>query len=491
MRNYRYSQAIMLTVLLVSGLLACTPFAPDNAQSFSTKRLLASNNLWDHFRHDARLPDANQQPQVQEAIQRYLKNPQALQHVISNATPYMYYIYQEVHKRDMPIEVILQPIVESSYNPFAYSSVGAAGLWQIMPGTASGYDIEQNWWYDGRRDIFASTNAALDHLNYLRHFFDNNLLLALAAYDAGRGKVQYAIKKNKAEGKSTEFWALDLPRETQYYIPRLLALAEIIKHPKKYHFDIPFIAYTPYLAKVKIGSQIDLFQAAKLANISVREIYQLNPGFNRWATAPNGPHTLVLPIEKVDAFQEQLKKIPTYKRVTWEHYRVQKGDSLGLLAHRFNTSVQLLKQINKLSSNTIRINQELLLPTNIKSLSKNQSIKTTLPFLKIPHNRGPKKITYKVKKGDTIARIARHYNLKSSEIRYWNRLKYQSKLEPGTELVLWKPRKHYRAGNHYKVKSGDSLWKIAQKYHTSVNQLAHKNRIDSHHPLRVGQIIVI
>ncbi len=238
-----------------------------------------SNDLWDDLRSGFELQHYENSPQVQAQIVWFMHNQGYLNRTTLRAAPYMYYIYQQVKERHLPAELVLLPVLESAYNPFASSNRGAAGLWQLERGTASAFGVKQDWWYDGRRDVLASTNAALDYLTYLQNFFGSNWYLALAAYDSGEGTVQEAMRRNIRSGYNTDFWSLSLPMETQSYVPRLLALAAIIENPQKYSIYLPSISDAPYLGQVDIGGQIDLNKAASLAGISLSELIQLNPGY--------------------------------------------------------------------------------------------------------------------------------------------------------------------------------------------------------------------
>lgn len=297
----------------------------------------------------------------------YLKqHPNYMADVTKRAQPYLYYLSQEIYERKLPAEIALIPVVESAFNPYAYSSAGAAGLWQMMPRTAEHYGIELNWWYDGRLDVISSTKAALDYLEKLYENFNQDWLLAIAAYNSGSGTINKAIKYNKKHNKKTDFWSLRLPRETKRYIPKLLAFIEIINTPKKYNQRLLNLPHEPYFDVIQLDSQIDLSLAAKLSNLDIKKIQALNPGFNRFATAPDGPHRIVLPVEKTIVFTEKLKSIEPERLVNYQKYSIKKGDTLIGISKKFNTQVAIIKQLNNLASNTIRINHQLIVP--VKSM---------------------------------------------------------------------------------------------------------------------------
>ncbi|MDH5591563.1 MAG: transglycosylase SLT domain-containing protein, partial [Gammaproteobacteria bacterium] len=251
-------------------------------------------DLWQRIRDGFAISQPNLHADTQRQLQWFVNHPDYINRVVERARPYLHYIVDEIERRDMPLEIALLPVVESGFQPFAYSHGRAAGIWQFIPGTGRLYGLKQNWWYDGRRDIIESTRAALDYLQKLHNDFDD-WQLALAAYNCGEGTVGRAIRRNKKAGKGIDFWSLDLPKETSAYVPKLMAVSELIKHPEKYELTLSSIDNSPFLTVVDVGGQIDLALAAKLAEISVDEMYQLNPGFNHWATTPDGPHRLVIP----------------------------------------------------------------------------------------------------------------------------------------------------------------------------------------------------
>ncbi len=259
--------------------------------------LAPNTDLWQRIRDGYGIPESKPlHTATQKQLNWFIKHPDYIDRVVERARPYLHYIVDQLEQRNMPMEIALLPVVESGFQPFAYSHGRAAGIWQFIPGTGRLYGLKQNWWYDGRRDVIASTGAALDYLEKLYGDF-GDWQLALAAYNSGEGTVGRAIKRNKKAGKATDFWSLDLPRETSAYVPKLIAVAELVKRPAHYNITLSPIDDSPFLAVVDVGSQIDLALAAQLAEISTDEMYQLNPGFNQWATTPDGPHRLVVPLE--------------------------------------------------------------------------------------------------------------------------------------------------------------------------------------------------
>src|SRR3990167_6402933 len=344
----------LITLVTISALIGGASFASPSAEGIQTfqKPILTSerkqkladditryrnaDNLWDVLSEEFALPHYEHNPLVQEKIEWFMNNQEYLLRSAYRASPYLYYILQQVKKRHLPAELVLLPIIESGYNPFSLSNVGAAGIWQLMPDTASGLGIKRDSWYDGRRDIIASTRAALNYLDYLQNFFEGNWLYAIAAYNTGEGNVLSAIKRNIRGGISTNFWALPVDQETKDYVPSLLALATIISHPDQYPIYFPPIRNAPYLAQVDVGKQISLKYAATLAGISHQKMIQLNSGFGRSSTSTKGPSKLVLPIENIEQFTENLARSPLSRPINWMHYKVKSGDTIASVAKKFD-----------------------------------------------------------------------------------------------------------------------------------------------------------
>jgi membrane-bound lytic murein transglycosylase D len=273
---------------------------PDHSKPASNSAAPAAPavDLWARIRDGYAIPDHNN-ARVKQQFSAYAGRFSAYAgrkdywlRVSERATPYLHLIVEAIDERGLPQELALLPVVESGFQPFAYSHGRAAGIWQFIPATGRHYGLKQNWWYDGRRDVTAATEAALDYLTYLNEMFDGDWLLALAAYNAGEGTVSRAIKRNRQAGRATDYWSLDLPRETMHYVPRLLAVSEIVAHPERHDIALTPISNEPAVAVVDLEHQVDLALAAELAEIDIETLYALNPGFNRWATAPEGPHRL-------------------------------------------------------------------------------------------------------------------------------------------------------------------------------------------------------
>ncbi len=375
-------------------------------------------------------------PLVEKEIQWFVNNPEYMQRMMERAKLYLYYIVDEVEKRGMPMEIALLPAIESAYKPHAYSRARAVGLWQFMPRTGRLYGLKANWWYDGRRDVQASTQAALDYLEKLYNDFDGDWHLALAAYNAGEGKIGRMMKYNERKGKSTEYQYLKLKRETQHYVPKLMAMVHIVADPAKYGVQLASIPNEPYFARVDTGSQIDLGVVAKLVDVPVDDLHDINPGYTRWATDPNGPHHLLVPADKKDALIAGLNSLPEDERVQWVHHAVKRGDTLHEIARRYGIAVQVVRTANNLRSNLLRSGQDLLIPISA-SASTPKVIRTAYRGSSARAAQRVEPVIHRVRRGETLSSIARRYDVLVSQLAKWNLMQLDDVLRLGTKLKIW------------------------------------------------------
>ncbi len=329
-----------------------------------------SQNVWNIIASNIHVGAEVNRPEVQEQIKWFTSHPHMLHNMIRDATPYIYYVYQETQRRHMPAEFTLLPMIESGYYPYAYSYAGAAGLWQMMPETATDYGLKIDWWYDARRDIITSTNAALNFLVRL-HAGEKNWDLAAASYNAGEGAVDNAIRENRRAGKPTDFWALPLSKQTRDYVPRLIAIAAIIKDPAHYGIKMPDVPDVPYFVAFTLKSQIDVADAAKLANVPENVIVHLNTGMRRFATNLEGKYTLLIPAMAAQTFQKNLAKIAGKPEKSWEYHEIAKGESLQGIAKNYHTSLALLESVNKLKSDAVNVGSGILVPISINKHYEN------------------------------------------------------------------------------------------------------------------------
>jgi len=442
-------------------------------------------------------------PRTAAELKWFAAHPDYLERVFTRARLYLPYIVAELERRGMPLEIALLPIVESAYDPFAYSHGRAAGLWQMIPGTARRFGVKQNWWYDGRRDVVDSTRAAFDYLQYLGELTDGDWLNAIASYNSGEGNVLRAMRRNEKAGKPTDFWSLKLPRETAMYVPKLLALVEIVADPGKYGMTLPDVPDEQQFVVAEVGSQIDLALAAELAGVDVDTVYQFNPGYNRWSTDPAGPHRLVMPAHVADAFTAALEEVPEKERVRWLRHKVQNGEAISQIADRYNTTVSTIRAANNLRGNMIRAGHYLMIPVATKPLSAYSKSADARLEKTQNRKRAGEKVEHVVRNGESFWSIAQRYKVTHRQLAAWNGMAPGDTLSVGRKLVVWTDARSAdlesprlspteALGNttrklRYTVRNGDSLYLIARKFRVSIGQIARWNGIDTNKILRPGQ----
>ncbi|MFU2510568.1 LysM peptidoglycan-binding domain-containing protein [Pseudoalteromonas sp. ASV78] len=361
------------------------------------------NDVWQRIR--AQLTFANSShPDVQQRIAWYLSHPNYMDEISRRAEPYLYYIVNEVEKRDLPIELALMPLIESDFDASAYSHKHASGLWQLTPSIAKYFKVKISPWYDGRQDVIDSTRAALDFMEYLYQRFDGDWYHAIAAYNLGEGRVLRAISNNKKQGKPTDFFSLKLPKQTSQYVPKLLAAAQLLKNQK---MAFPAIANKDAIAKVAISGSVILDNKAQW-----QQLESLNYGVIRFPAIIDAPH-LVVPASEQKQFENMIANQKSNDYSQWQHYTVKRGDSLSVIAKRYKVSVSQLKAFNNLKSSTIRIGQKLLLP----QLADTQ-------------------IEHKVKSGESLWKIANHYKVSITKLKQWNSLS-GDRLKVGEKLTVF------------------------------------------------------
>lgn len=411
----------------------------------------------------------------------YSKHPSYLKRVMQRGARYLHFIVEQAELRNMPTELVLLPIVESAFDPFAYSHGRASGVWQFIPATGREFGLNQDWWHDGRRDIRSSTIAALDYLNQLSLRFDGDWLLALASYNAGATTVRRAMRKNTRRGLATDFWALDLPKETRAYVPKLLALAHLVKYPEQANLNLPSIPNEAYFGVVSTGDQIDLSQVADLAGISLDEVYKLNPSYNRWATHPDGPHEILLPVTAVDRFRDGLLNLPREQRVKWQRYFVKSGDAIQKIARKFDTTADVIRQVNQLRTDQIYIGQTLLIPT-ARGNSSTYLYSLSQRVSRIQKRRQPantKGTEYVVQAGDSFWKIAKSQKVSIKDLARWNNMAPKDPLKVGHKLVIYSAKassnRNVIRKINYKIRQGDSLSKVANRFNVKVADLKQWN----------------
>ena len=445
-------------------------------------------DLFDRIRAGFRLEDGSEYAAVDQQLRWYASNPDYLQRAFGRADLYLYYIVTELERRGMPLELALLPVVESAFEPYAYSRARASGLWQFIPGTGSKYGLKQDWWYDGRRDIVESTRAALDYLQSLHDEFGGDWLLAIAAYNCGEALVERAVDMNRAAGRSVSFWDLWLPRETKAYVPKLLAMKRLVLDPERYGLAFSPIPNQPYFARVPTQGQVNLRIAAEIAGISPEDLYELNPAFHRWATDPTGPHFVLVPVEAADVFAENITQLTADQRLGVAHYSVHRGDSLASVALKFHTSVIELREINDMPVGGISVGDDLRVPGKITDLPA----KVMLAAARVDGRvrvRGSRAHVQVVRRGDSLWTIARRTGMNVNTLATLNHLQPDDPLRAGQHIRLSTDSggRVHRRHVEYTVREGDTVSLIARLFQCSVPQLLAWNGLSSHSHLRTGQ----
>ena len=445
-------------------------------------------DLFDRIRAGFRLEDGSEHAAVDQQLRWYASNPDYLQRAFGRADLYLYYIVTELERRGMPLELALLPVVESAFEPYAYSRARASGLWQFIPGTGSKYGLKQDWWYDGRRDIVESTRAALDYLQSLHDEFNGDWLLAIAAYNCGEALVERAVDMNRAADRPLDFWDLWLPRETKAYVPKLLAMKRLVLDPERYGLAFSPIPNQPYFARVPTQGQVNLRIAAEIAGISPEDLYELNPAFHRWATDPAGPHFVLVPVEAADVFTENITQLSPDQRLGIAHYSVHRGDSLASVALKFHTSVIVLRELNDMPVGAIAVGDDLRVPGAMTDLPA----KVVLAAARVDGHgriRGSRAHVQVVRRGDSLWTIARRTGMNVNTLATLNGLQPGDALRAGQHIRLSTDSggRVHRRHVEYTVREGDTVPLIARLFQCSVPQLLAWNGLSSHSHLRTGQ----
>lgn len=467
-------------------------------------------DLWTRVRQGFKMDNLDN-AQVRAQEQFYAKHPEYMRRVVERSRRYLYFIVGEVERRGMPTELALLPIVESAFVPRAQSHALASGLWQFIPSTGQRYGLERTWWYDGRQDVMAATYAALDYLQDLYNLF-GDWQLALAAYNWGEGGVGRALAKTRARGLDDDFETIKKPRETENYVPKLIAVRNIIANPEAYGVKIPSVPDQPYFQPVSTGKHMDLQLAAKLAGTTLEELMMLNPGFIRPVFAHKEDRKLLLPIDKVETFERNLKSYDA-PLLSWQPYVTKRGESLDAIADKFSIALAELKDVNKLGNARAANGQTILVPIrgesdanerqNLASLIAGSVAAIAQPEADDPAPAQASRATtvqrHKVSRGDTLFGIAKRYGMQVAELKALNGLtsnnvpagrllKVSAEAEPAPavrgkpaagKLIKVKTRQHV-------VRRGDTLDEIARKYDVSVSELKKWNRPVARGVLKVG-----
>lgn len=455
---------------------------------------------------------------VDREVELYRKNPDFLDRTFKRGSRYLYYIVQELERRNLPLELALLPVVESAFNPVAYSRSRASGLWQFIPSSGKHYGLEQNWWIDERRDVIEATGAALTYLQYLNRYFAGDWYLAIAAYNGGEGTVSGAVRRSKSAGLPTDFFSLNLRSETRDYVPKLLAISRIVRNPQAYGLSFAAIPNQPFFEAVEPGRQVHLEQVAELAGITREDMFALNPAYNRMTTPPNGPHRLLLPIPNAQTYRQAMLDqslagqgnlaVVAIEPPPDVRHKVRRGETLSTIARQYGVSVLALQQANDLRGSVIHPGDSLLIPAGFVGstatlaalAAPRDDIRAQLPeHQKSPASKKPK--VHMVKSGDTLWDVARKYGVTVPALASANGLSSNAGLVTGARLEI--PGKGGTATRTasssttessrvtYKVKRGDTLSEIADRFDVSVRELMTWNRLRQSSSLRAGQRLVV
>jgi membrane-bound lytic murein transglycosylase D len=387
---------------------------PDSVTNATLQLRSEYGDLWTRIRQGFALNDIDG-PLVKQAEDWYAARPDYVARMIERSRRYLYYIVVEVEKRHMPLEVALLPMIESAYNPMAYSRSRASGIWQFIPSTGKRYGMQQNWWFDERRDVVAATEGALDYLQALYADF-GDWYLALAAYNWGEGAVHRAIEANQKRGRPTDYLSLEMPAETRGYVPKLQAVKNIVSDPELFDLSLADIPDAPYFTVVRTNRKMDVKAAAELAEMPLDEFLSLNPQHNRPVIAGADEATLLLPYDKAELFAAKLE-LTNQPMVTWQAYKLKPNETLAQVAARFGLSLETLRTVNGIGPRAkVPVGHALLVPSQAPSDASVASLQNTM-FTSVPSGRT---IYHRVKKGETLASIAARYDVSTQDIKGWN-----------------------------------------------------------------------
>lgn len=472
---------------------------------------IAHRDIWERTRAGFQLQHlTTANARVSQHRQRFLNNPASLKTITKRSAPYIHYIVERLEEQNMPLELALLPVIESSYNPFAYSSARAAGLWQFIPSTGEYYNLRQTRWYDGRRDITASTNAALRYLSYLHDFFNGDWLLALAAYNAGEGTVGRAIEANQRKGLPTDYWSLPLPQETRDYVPKLLAVSQLVMSPQNYGVSLTPVPNKPHFEIVRLDRRLNLAQAARLADLDEQELYQLNPAFTQGGINKDGPKHLLIPTDKVGTLVSKLASLSEQDPIAYQDADEIPEPTLSWdipkrPINRYSTNQQV-NAVNRAIEQEIRSTQILnAVPGRriehvLNPIASRPSAVIVSNVVNDAGGSGKSK-THKVKGGETLHRIATTYGLDINELKRWNKLP-NNNIKPGQVLSLQAPNTTTAQASKgkqasasvapatlYRVKKGDSIQQIAKRFNVQPKTLKSWN--PGSQDLKPGQMLTL
>lgn len=398
-----------------------------NITKESTEQV-ASIDIWQRIRQGYGLPDMDSKLIIKyENWNR--KHSDYIQEMLQRGNKYLFHIVEQIEQRNMPMEIALLPAIESAYKTKATSRSNASGLWQFIPATGRYFGMRQDWWSDQRRDILISTDAALDYLQSLHGEFNGDWLLALAAYNGGKGTIAKAIKRNIRNNKIANLENLQLRKETTHYVPKLIALSRVIMNPALYDIQLPKINNEPYFVIQEMAGQTDLLSLVKNTNLSRSDLDELNASFLRWASDPKGPHRIIVPIQHQASVANYLDNAPKLGRLNWREHLILKGETMKQIARKYSVSLSAIRSINGMKNNTIHAGKIILIPLEkgkIRTKQQDNQYTNSSPSSSQDWGKHSKQLSTKtyhqVKQGDTLWGIARHYGLSVADLITWNNI---------------------------------------------------------------------
>ena len=440
---------------------------------------LVAENVWEYmiinnnYDHDIILDK-----KTLEYINNHIKDIDKFNEFLGKSYYFIYYVIQELEAADLPPELALIPFVESNYDPFSISPSGAVGLWQFMPKTGRMFNLEKSWWNEDRHDPYRSTHAAIGYFKYLFERFDNDLYLALAAYNAGPTYLDRQINKNKRRNLDYDFWSLDLNKQVTEYIPKYIAIREIVFNSEKYGVNLPDIPVESVVKRIEIPGQVEILTLSDYLEIPPELIYKLNAGYTKWASAPKDKSIFYVPIEKTYLLDSPDSPFDNVNQINWISHIVESGDSLWKLARKYDTEVKIIKKINYLESDLLSLKDTLLIP--LSSTKSNNFIPYEMHI---------------VSEGDTLWSISNKYKIDIRDITRMNSISQNSILQLGQQLTIGNKNIHRNIESKkrtilYSVKQGDNLYKISDIFDVSVESIKQINDFESS-DLMPGQIIKI
>ena len=451
----------------------------DSEQSLSQDLVIPSKNIWEYmFANNPQNNSETINEQVLFYMNMHLKDIDKFKEYLNDSYYFMYFVIEELEKEQLPLELSLIPYIESNYDPFSISSSGAVGMWQFMPRTGRLYELNKTWWNEDRHDPYRSSQAAVGYLKYLYNRFGQDIYLTLAAYNAGPTLLDRRINQNKRRGLETDFWSLSLPNQTKEYVPKYVALKELVFNAEKYELLLPDIPNSPVVRQIKIPGQVEILTLSEFLDIKPELLYKLNAGYTKWASAPKDESIFYIPIDKYFMFESEANPFQDTNQINWISHVVESGDSLWALASKYDTEVQIIEQINFLNNDLLTIGSTLLIPLS-----------------KTPTNNFIPYEMHIVSEGDTLWDIANTYNLQVSDLAKMNSIDERSYLQLGQQLTIGNKNIHRNIESKkrtilYSIKQGDNLYKISELFDVTIKSIEEINDF-SDDSLMPGQIIKI